>query len=222
MEATTIGQYNTAIGYQSLTNNTAGSFNTAIGRTTLSLTTSGNFNTALGYAAGNSFNNGSNNTFIGYNADASAASFTNAMALGNGAVVTASNRVRIGNTSVTQIGGEVSWSTLSDGRFKKNIQPSSLGLKFIMELNPVTYNLTDKGQEGNTYTGLVAQEVEKILQEYQSGFSAVTKPENATDRYAIRYADFVMPLINAVKEQQKQIEELKVLVNKMKNSTEIK
>jgi len=218
MEATTIGQYNTAMGYQSLTDNINGSFNTAIGRTTLSLTTGSNFNTALGYSAGNSFNNGSNNTFIGYNADASAASFGNATAVGNGAVVTASNRVKIGNTAVTQIGGEVGWSTLSDGRYKKNIQASSLGLSFILKLNPVTYNLTDKGQEEIKYTGLIAQDVEKILHEYNAGFNAVTKPENETDRYAIRYAEFVMPLINAVKEQQKQIDELKALVNKMKDN----
>jgi hypothetical protein len=216
MEATTTGQYNTAVGYQSLTNNVGGSFNTSIGRGSLALTTAGNFNTALGYAAGNGFNNGSSNTFIGYNSDASAASFTNTTSIGNGAIVTASNRIRIGNTAVTQIGGEVGWSTLSDGRYKKNIQASSLGLRFILKLNPVTYNLTDKGQEAIKYTGLIAQDVEKILQEYDAGFNAVTKPENETDRYAIRYAEFVMPLINAVKEQQKQIDELKALVNKMK------
>ncbi len=68
----------------------------------------------------------------------------------------------------------------------------------------------------------MAQDVEKILQEFNTGFSAVTKPENETDRYAIRYAEFVMPLINAIKEQQKQIDELKALINKMKDGGGLK
>jgi type IV secretory pathway protease TraF len=52
--------------------------------------------------------------------------------------------------------------------------------------------------------------VEKVLNELGEEFSGVTKPENETDYYAIRYAEFVMPLVNAVQEQQVYIEEQQV------------
>jgi hypothetical protein len=44
------------------------------------------------------------------------------MALGYAATVNASNKVVVGNSSVTVIGGQVGWSILSDGRFKSNIK----------------------------------------------------------------------------------------------------
>ncbi len=60
-----------------------------------------------------------------------------------------------------------------------------------------------------------------LLTEYRfllPRFFICTKPENETDKYAIRYADFVMPLINAIKEQQQQIDELKLLIYKLKDN----
>jgi hypothetical protein len=40
-------------------------------------------------------------------------------------------------------------------------------------------------------------------------FSGITYPENETDFYSIRYAEFVVPLVNAVQEQNDLILELK-------------
>jgi hypothetical protein len=40
-------------------------------------------------------------------------------------------------------------------------------------------------------------------------FSGVDAPENENDMYSLRYAEFVVPLVKAVQEQQQQIEELK-------------
>jgi hypothetical protein len=56
-------------------------------------------------------------------------------------MVTASNQVRIGNTAVTSIGGEVNWTAFSDGRYKKNTKEDVPGLSFITKLRPVTYTL---------------------------------------------------------------------------------
>ena len=72
---------------------------------------------------------------------------SNATALGYGATVSASNRVRIGNSSVSRIGGQVAWSTLSDGRIKENVQEAVPGLSFIAELRPVTYTLNTRKQD---------------------------------------------------------------------------
>jgi hypothetical protein len=57
---------------------------------------------------------------------------------------------------VTEIGGQVGWSTLSDARLKTNVHPSSLGLDFIRQLQPVTYNYIDTGQAGILYTGFIS------------------------------------------------------------------
>jgi hypothetical protein len=51
--------------------------------------------------------NGSNNTAVGYNADVSLANLVNTTVIGFNARENASNNVRIENTSVSSIGGQV-------------------------------------------------------------------------------------------------------------------
>ena len=56
-------------------------------------------------------------------------------------------------------------------------------------------------------------------------FSGVDKPKNEKDYYGLRYAEFVVPLVKAIQEQQKMIEELRQEVNKLKersNSLSVK
>ena len=62
---------------------------------------------------------------------------------GNGASVNASDKVVIGNTAVSLIGGYApgGWSILSDAQFKKDIKEDVPGLEFINKLKPVTYHL---------------------------------------------------------------------------------
>ena len=97
------GDRNIAIGKQALGGNLAGSENVAIGDQSMgAFNTIGSFNVAVGKntLAGNSC---TYNTCIGYYADASG-STTNAAAIGNGAVVSASNTFLLGNASVTKWG----------------------------------------------------------------------------------------------------------------------
>ncbi|MCK5589008.1 MAG: tail fiber domain-containing protein [Candidatus Pacebacteria bacterium] len=211
--ADNIGRYNTALGDSSLIVNSSGYNNTATGYNALSVNTTGYNNTAIGYQALITNTTGYNNTVLGYSADVSGNNYTNAMALGNGALVTASNYVRIGDTAVTRIGGQVAWSNLSDVRKKENIEDSSLGLDFILDLRPVTFNFKE-GQTDILYTGLIAQEVETALEGVE--FSGLNKPANDSDYYSLGYASFVTPLINATQEiwnkvftNQEEILELK-------------
>ena len=242
--ALNVGQYNTAFGDNSLFSNKGGDRNTASGYFTLQQNTNGSNNTASGYNAlsanAGGFRNtaigsqalevnvtGYQNTVVGYNADTLGINYNNAMALGANAVVTASNRVRIGNTIVARIGGQVNWSNLSDRRKKKNIEDSTLGLGFIQKLRPVTFNFKE-GQTDVLYTGLIAQEVEDALDGVE--FSGLNKPENEGDYYSLGYASFVTPLINAVQEiwnkvftNQEDISELKELNSVlMKENEELK
>lgn len=80
------GDGNSAVGYQSLTGNTTGAYNTAMGLNALVSNTTGNYNTG-----------------IGYQANVTAVDLINATAIGFNARVDASNKVQIGNTSVTAV-----------------------------------------------------------------------------------------------------------------------
>ncbi len=189
---------------------------------------------------------GSNNTALGFSADVNNNNLSNAMALGYNTIVNASNKVVVGNTSVNVIGGQVGWSILSDGRFKENIQENVPGLDLIMRLKPVTYtlniekldrhliqNMPDSLQKkylrsknindasgAIIHTGFVAQEVEKITKALGYSFDGVNVPSNNSDNYSITYSQFIMPLVKAVQEQQKMIENLQKEIQQLKPKNE--
>jgi trimeric autotransporter adhesin len=203
----TTGSYNTANGETALHYNTEGSYNTANGSNALLNNTLGTNNTAIGFESGNANITGNNNTFLGNQANVSADGFTNSTAIGGNAIVDASNKIRIGNAAVTVIEGSVAWSTPSDRRLKENVTVNNrLGLNFITQLQPVNYNyISDKSKV--SHDGFIAQDIEKIIKKLDLPFSGLKKTD--TGMYSIAYSDFVMPLVNAVKEQQNQIESLK-------------
>ena len=99
----TTGLQNTAMGQTSLYNNTTGQFNTATGAYAVSNNTTGNKNTGVGNLALGSNYTGSNNTAIGFGADVTTDGLTNATAIGYQAVVDASNKIQLGNSSVTSV-----------------------------------------------------------------------------------------------------------------------
>ena len=228
----TSGFNNTAIGLNALFSNTTGSSNTAVGNSALLRNSTSQFNTAVGFNAADNFDMGFNNTIIGANADVNQNSLFNCVALGQAATCTANSQVRFGNSSTTSIGGIVGYSNLSDGRYKKNIQGDVKGIDFIMKLKPVTYQLDvsalskklneSRGkapdevsktgiavQEKTIFSGFVAQDVEQAAKATGYNFSGVDKPKNENDLYGLRYAEFVVPLVKAVQEQQQTINELK-------------
>jgi trimeric autotransporter adhesin len=210
------GEGNSAFGESSLVNNTEGSRNTAIGKHSMISNISGNYNTALGY-----------------NADVDTEALENSTAIGNGCIATASNQVRIGNSNVSSIGGQVDWTTLSDGRFNTNIRENVAGLDFILNLRPVTYkldnNMIDEFVDREEYkktniksqeieSGFIAQEVEQTAKNLGFEFSGIDAPQNETDYYGLRYAQFTVPLVKAIQEQQQIIEELKARIKKLETN----
>lgn len=230
------GDFNTAHGYLALFSNEGGVQNTAVGQRAMFSNVSGGGNTAIGYLA-LANNLGGFNVGVGYAADVNPASLINVIALGANTTVTASNTARFGNTGTVSYGGWAGWSNLSDGRFKKNIQQNVPGLDFINKLRPVTYTLDATGldafyhkndqdksllssafkaafetalqeKEKITYTGFIAQEVEATAKQLGFDFSGVDAAKNENDTYGLRYAEFVVPLVKAVQEQQAMIEAL--------------
>lgn len=199
----TTGYWNTALG-GAMTNNTTGYQNTASGINALANNTTGYSNTADGLNALVGNTTGYNNTAIGYGADVASGALFNATAVGSGAIASASNRVRIGNTAITQIGGQVAWSTLSDARQKENVAEYTHGLDFITKLRPVTYSLIDDRTKV-THSGFLAQEVKAT----NVPFYGLNKPANSNDFYSLNYAEFVVPLVNSVKELKAENDKLK-------------
>ena len=119
----TTGSLNTASGFNALFSNTTGFSNTGSGVQALSANTTGDNNTASGVNALFSNTTGSNNTAIGFFANVSAGNLTNATAIGAGAIVNANNKIRLGNTAVTVIEGQVAFTASSDRTQKENFQP---------------------------------------------------------------------------------------------------
>ncbi|MCC6383540.1 MAG: tail fiber domain-containing protein [Bacteroidia bacterium] len=211
MEFNSTGKNNTAVGDSSMRSNSSGADNVAVGKRTLVSNQIGEGNTAVGTNAGSLRNKYSRCTFIGNGSDGTRSNLINATAIGNNAKVNAHNKVQVGNINVTSIGGQVSWTTASDFRLKENIRASKLGLDFILQLRPVTYNYKE-GQDGILYTGLIAQEVDQAARKLGVEFSGVDK--NA-DYWGIRYGDLTVPLISAVQELKKENDQLKEALNQL-------
>ena len=125
----TSGHQNTANGNDALNANTTGIANTAIGSAALYSNTAGSGNTANGAKALDFNTVGTYNTAIGYGADVASENLTNATAIGNDAIVGASNTIQLGNTNVTAvktsgaiIGGNTATSTISGFAANMNAQ----------------------------------------------------------------------------------------------------
>jgi hypothetical protein len=207
----TSGYNNTAVGFEGLSSTTTGSQNTAVGSFSLRYHISGWGNTAVGNMAGEVITTGSYNTFLGDGADAALNNLTNATAIGSQATVDASNHVRIGDVHVTQIGGQVAWSNLSDARAKKDIRDLDLGLDFVLQLRPVSFTM--KQGNGRTDMGFLAQDVEALLGD---DYSVLGIGGDQDRTLSLRYTDFMAPLVKAVQEQQAQIEAQRSEINLLK------
>ncbi|MFY9307482.1 MAG: tail fiber domain-containing protein [Bacteroidia bacterium] len=218
------GIQNTANGKFALASNATGNYNTAIGHSSLSGNSTGNYTTALGWEAGIGVAGVDFNqcTFIGSQSTPTITR-TNVTMLGYGitnAQCTADNQVLLGNTAVTDIRAAVTGITAySDARYKTNIQENVAGLDFILKLKPVTYNvqplelhkiwgtpdsLTGKidfsAAEKETRIGFIAQDVEKAAKESGFNFPGIDVPRNDKEVYALRYVDFIMPMVKAIQE----------------------
>jgi Chaperone of endosialidase len=101
----------------------------------------------------------------------------------------------------------------SDSRLKKNILPLHLSLNKLTQLNGYTYNWISKDKDPNEQIGLIAQEVQKLYPQLVSE----VKGENGETTLGVNYTGLIPVMIESIKEQQKQIDELKLLVQKILN-----
>jgi hypothetical protein len=87
----------------------------------------------------------------------------------------------------------------SDARVKTNIKTIDNALLKVLALRGVTYNRTDL-EDKSEQIGVIAQEIKEILPQVV---------QETDGRYSVAYGNIVGVLIEAIKEQQLQIEELK-------------
>jgi hypothetical protein len=91
----------------------------------------------------------------------------------------------------------------SDARLKSNVKDISSGLDTVEALRPVSYTkvakIGDAPETGKPETGLIAQEVQKVLPD------SVSTGDDEAKTLAVNYDSLVPILIAAVKEQQAEI-----------------
>jgi len=116
------------------------------------------------------------------------------------------------------------WTVASDRRVKKDIEPFTDGLEVIRHINPIRYKLNGKAglPEGAEGISVVAQEAKDVIPYAISTYKAKLEPLDTqeTDIYNFNSSPLTFVLINAVKEQQKEIETLKSEVLKLKKGNQ--
>ena len=202
LQENTSGIYNVAVGADALASNTTGSNNVAVGNGAL-LRTSADANTAVGFTALFYNEQGAGNTAIGYAAGVKEGdeykNLENTTAIGYFSQVDASNKVRIGNTNVTVIEGQVAFTSSSDARLKDSITPVIDGLALVNDLNPVSYHRIGN-PASDVEMGLLAQEVRATLEKHGLGNSGRVHQSTQDAYMSLRYNDLLAPIIKAIQE----------------------
>jgi hypothetical protein len=228
----TIGGNNVVVGYTAFEDAVVERQCVAIGNYALanhrtsSSTVNDTGNTAVGYAAGDVITTGTGNVMIGAVVDPSGNNGENQIVIGNTFSGNGDNKVNFGSglgyiwNSYTQ---NATWTQVSDERTKKNIETDTLGLDFINELRPVTFNWRKNAELDSTFKesllnkhidkddsatihGLIAQEVKAAMDKV--GNSTFNGWEDTVDGQAVSREMFITPLIKAVQELSAKVKAL--------------
>ncbi len=126
---------------------------------------------------------------------------------GNVGIGTASpsQRLTVFNGTTTGTYTTTGWLHSSDARLKTNVVKVENALGLVNQLNGVYYNWSNNLESGRQL-GFLAQDVQKVVPEVVMGVEGdVTKGETLS----MAYQNLVPVLVEAIKDQQKQIDELK-------------
>lgn len=234
----TVGAGNTFVGMSAGGENVSGSNNTFVGRNTggenvsgssntlvgsgAGINSTGSSNSVFGAGAGQSITTGSNNTLLGANTNVTTVNqISFATAIGAGAIVRTSDTIALGRENgadtVRIFGlGTAGSTTLcrnasnqistcsSSRRYKSNIRFFADGLNLLNKLNPVSFNWNTSDQAD---IGLIAEEVAEVE-------PRLTYKNQNGEIEGISYPQLNVVLINAVKQQQEQIEEQKAVIHR--------
>ncbi|MCP4708116.1 MAG: tail fiber domain-containing protein [Planctomycetes bacterium] len=118
------------------------------------------------------------------------------------------------------------WATSSDRRVKKNINNLENSLDKLNKLRPVSFEYTDQYKQDNqdlngTHFGFIAQEVKEVIPEMVSQTTEHIDDEILEDFHLLDSGKLIPMLVQAVKEQQQQIESLQQQVNTLQTQLQI-
>jgi len=192
------GGENIAIGSRSMEKAVTTNTSIAIGTMSSFNMTGGASNTVIGQGAGWTLATGSNNTCVGNNADVSAAAVQNEITLGDGNVTA----LRCQVTSIT---------ALSDARDKKNIEDLKVGLDFIDDLKPVTFewDTRDGAKKDIKEVGFIAQDLDEVQQKHGIEDHLQLVLKNNPDKLEASQGKLIPILVQAIKDLKKEIDQLK-------------
>jgi len=226
------GSFNAFFGYAAGQGNTTGNNNSFIGESAGFNNRTGSYNTFIGFRADFQLlsSGGDNNTLVGALASVPAG-VSNSTALGSGAQATSSHTVVLGtDQEVVIVPGKLEIDTLgtagsqqlclnasnriapcsSSLRYKTDLRPFSGGLSLINRLQPISFTWKDGGMRD---LGLAAEDVAKI--------EPLLIVRNARGEIeGVKYDRINMALINAMKEQQSQIEEQRERIGNLEHQLE--
>jgi len=112
---------------------------------------------------------------------------------------------------LTVAGDITSVGTISDERLKENVVRLNNSLEKVTQINGYNFNFKDNPDE--TMLGVIAQEIEKVLPEVVYEF------EKEEETYkAVRYANIVPLLIEAIKDLKEKVDDLEGRCNCDNNS----
>jgi hypothetical protein len=123
------------------------------------------------------------------------------------------NRWQLDMSGNMSVAGDIT-AFVSDIRLKTNIEPIENALGKVLSLSGFTYNFNEIGKELGfdvdiRHSGVSAQDIQKVLPE------AVCPAPANEDYLTVKYEKLVPLLIEAIKDQNKQIEELKNRICKL-------
>jgi len=103
------------------------------------------------------------------------------------------------------------WTTYSSRRWKTNITPIQGALDKVQRLRGVSFDWKKDGSHG---IGLIAEEVGEVIP------AVVAYEQNGSDARSVDYSRLVPLLIEAIKEQQNEIGELKAALKSLTKKSE--
>ena len=107
-----------------------------------------------------------------------------------------------GSGNLIMVGNITAYGTTSDIKLKENIEVIDNAVDKVKQLKGVTYTLKS---DGNRLTGLIAQDLEKVLPE---AVYETTDVDDDDKHLAIRYGNTVGLLVEAIKELEARVKEL--------------
>jgi hypothetical protein len=241
----TTGTQNVALGGDALRSVTTGCNNTAIGAGAMVKNTTGNNNTMIGMCSGGTSGTAvqCGNTIIGACSSANLAAACFNIIVGNiaapqlstgcgnvvvggltanglpqnvFALTTENNRVLIGSSATTNAYVQVAWTAVSDARDKTNITALPIGLDFVNQMNPVSYQFKETrdsdAPHGPVRYGFLAQEVLEL-----EGENPVIIDTEDSEKLKMTNDHMNAVLVKAIQELSTQVKDLEHRLSKFEN-----